>query len=510
MQTPILNAPDGSPEANYTTLHLQARSAVERCIGLLKACFRCLLRHHYCTTCASKEVCLSDISVCRKCKQKLTFGEVNNRGLGFKIYVKCLCGTLLIKSGPLVNNGYEINRRIVFSVRLLGVSREGINLFCGMMEFGFGLSQKVYEGVIKHMHNSVEKLFKCSCKKAVDEEKIHNEENNKPLLNLRISGDGSWKKRGYSSLYGVATLIGYYSGKVVDLIVKGSYCQTCTYYKNDQNNINYLLHKDEGNCAVNHTGSSGKMEVDAVKEMFLRSEEFHGVRYSTYVGDEDTKTFKALLDVEPYGEQFKIQKSECVGHVKKLMGTRLRNVKKTAKIGSKGKLTDVLIKKLTNYYGLAIRRNCESVENMKKGILATYYHLSSTIENPRHHNCPPGADSWCKWQVAQALGENFEHPPPLNPEVQKCILPIYEDLSRDDLLERCLGGHSQNANESFNATIWRLVTKHLNCGIKILEMSAYLAAGIFNEGYKFVLHCMQDMGVIIGQQSNKFANVHDN
>ncbi|KAG8229939.1 hypothetical protein J437_LFUL011083 [Ladona fulva] len=192
------------------------------------------------------------------------------------------------------------------------------------------------------------------------------------------------------------------------------------------------------------------------------------------------------------------------------MGTRLRNVKKTAKIGGKGKLTDVLIKKLTKYYGLAIRRNCESVENMKKGILATYYHLSSTNEKPRHHNCPPGADSWCKWQVAQALGENFEHPPPLNPEVQKCILPIYEDLSRDDLLERCLGGHSQNANESFNATIWRLVPKHLNCGIKIIEMSAYLAAGIFNEGYKFVLHCMQDMGIIIGQQSNKFANVHDN
>ncbi|KAG8236461.1 hypothetical protein J437_LFUL016912 [Ladona fulva] len=63
---------------------------------------------------------LSDISVCRKCKQKQTFGEVNNRGLGFKISVKCLCGTLLIKSGPFVNNGYEINRRIVFSMRLLG------------------------------------------------------------------------------------------------------------------------------------------------------------------------------------------------------------------------------------------------------------------------------------------------------------------------------------------------------------------------------------------------------
>ncbi|KAG8234020.1 hypothetical protein J437_LFUL013855 [Ladona fulva] len=315
--------------------------------------------------------------------------------MGFKISVNCLCGTVLIKSGPFVNDGYDINRRIVFAMRLLGVSREGINLFCGMMEFGFGLSQKAYEGVVKHMHDSIEKICKYSCKKIVCEEKIHNEENTKPLLNLKVSGDGSWKRN------------------VVDLIVTERYCQTCTYYKNDQNNINNLPRKDEVNCAV-----------DAVKETFLRSEELYEVRCGTY---------EALLNIEPCGEQFKIQKSECVGHVEKRMGTRLPNVKKTANIGGKGKLTDVLTKKLTKYCGLAICRNCKSVEDMKRGIMATFYHLSSANENPRHRNCPPGADSRCKWQTAQALGENFENPPPLNSEVQERILPIYEDLSRDDL-----------------------------------------------------------------------------
>ncbi|KAG8240090.1 hypothetical protein J437_LFUL019246 [Ladona fulva] len=45
LQTPILNAPDGSPEAKYATLNVQARSVVEQCIGLLRAHFRCLLRH---------------------------------------------------------------------------------------------------------------------------------------------------------------------------------------------------------------------------------------------------------------------------------------------------------------------------------------------------------------------------------------------------------------------------------------------------------------------------------
>ena len=66
------------------------------------------------------------------------------------------------------------------------------------------------------------------------------------------------------------------------------------------------------------------------------------------------------------------------------MGSRLRNVKKTAKLGGKSKLTDVLIKKLTTYYGLAIRRNSDNVQNMRKAIMATFYHLSSTNENPQH------------------------------------------------------------------------------------------------------------------------------
>jgi len=59
-------------------------------------------------------------------------------------------------------------------------------------------------------------------------------------------------------------------------------------------------------------------------------------------------------------------------------------------------VTDVLIKKLTKYYGLAIRRNSDSVIEMRKAIMATFYHYTSTNEKPQHDGCPPGADSWCK------------------------------------------------------------------------------------------------------------------
>ncbi|KAJ8914912.1 hypothetical protein NQ315_016066 [Exocentrus adspersus] len=42
--TPIQNAPEGSPESRFNHAHIRARNCVERCIGLLKMRFTCLLR----------------------------------------------------------------------------------------------------------------------------------------------------------------------------------------------------------------------------------------------------------------------------------------------------------------------------------------------------------------------------------------------------------------------------------------------------------------------------------
>ncbi|KAF9815911.1 hypothetical protein SFRURICE_009809 [Spodoptera frugiperda] len=43
MMTPILNTIEGTPQHHYYVKHVTARNTVERCIGVLKARFRCLL-----------------------------------------------------------------------------------------------------------------------------------------------------------------------------------------------------------------------------------------------------------------------------------------------------------------------------------------------------------------------------------------------------------------------------------------------------------------------------------
>ncbi|XP_074096654.1 uncharacterized protein LOC141525864 [Cotesia typhae] len=100
-------------------------------------------------------------------------------------------------------------------------------------------------------------------------------------LQFMVMGLG--KKRGFNSLFGVTTLVAKNCKKVVDTVVKSSFCQGCNLWKNKKKS-DILAYNDwyedhEEVCTINHKGSAGKMEVDAVVEMFCRSVEKHGVKY---------------------------------------------------------------------------------------------------------------------------------------------------------------------------------------------------------------------------------------
>ena len=83
-----------------------------------------------------------------------------------------------------------------------------------------------------------------------------------------------------------------------------------------------------------------------------------------------TLVVKACLSIfsGPLVKGSKVKKFGCIGHVQKRMGKRLRTIRKTIKgLGGSGRLTDVMIDKIQNYYGIAIRGNtgkdCDNVES---------------------------------------------------------------------------------------------------------------------------------------------------
>lgn len=98
---------------------------------------------------------LSTLIVCAICKEKIKFSQTASRGLGFKIALQCSCENIqYIQSCPLVNKAYEINCRIVTAMRLLGVGREGINIFCSVMDICQGLCISTYYSCLDNSHSA--------------------------------------------------------------------------------------------------------------------------------------------------------------------------------------------------------------------------------------------------------------------------------------------------------------------------------------------------------------------
>jgi len=78
---------------------------------------------------------LSDYVVRKKCGGNITFSEKSARGLGFQLVIQCaVCKPVNINSCPLIDNRYEINKRFVFVMRMLGLGLAGGEKFCAFMD----------------------------------------------------------------------------------------------------------------------------------------------------------------------------------------------------------------------------------------------------------------------------------------------------------------------------------------------------------------------------------------
>lgn len=160
--------------------------------------------------------------------------------------------------------------------------------------------------------------------KAAVSEAIRENEESDNSKDLVIAGDGTWQKRVHTSHNRVVALTSVDTGKVIDVQCLTNYCQGCTL--NPKTGEKKEAH--DSVCVKNYEGSSGGMEAAGIVKMFHRSLETRDVRYIKFLGDGDSKANKSECDSVPYGQNIVSGKLECVCHVKKRMGSRLRRLKK--------------------------------------------------------------------------------------------------------------------------------------------------------------------------------------
>ncbi|XP_028966736.1 uncharacterized protein LOC100901629 [Galendromus occidentalis] len=275
-----------------------------------------------------------------------------------------------------------------------------------------------------------EKVCKESMKRAAAESVVLNDGS----TDIAVALDGSWQKRGFTSLNGLLTATSFYTGKVLDVSVLSEYCRCPGKTSN--------IHDEK--CYANFQGVSGAMELDGAKEIYRRSVQLHGIRYVKYLGDGDSKAYNAVVSDEPYGNGVDIEKLECVGHIQKRMGTQLRKLNATFR---------------------------DDVEKMGRAVWAIFKHLESSNECPDHSFCDI---SWCKYsQDPEAYDHNqHSHSPRC---LMKELRAIFEDLTDTGLLRECLHGETQNPNKCANHLIWTKLPKTVFVSLPELRTGVHIA-----------------------------------
>lgn len=444
---------------------------------------------------------------CENCgKKDLTVNNV--AAFGFSTKLELSCTTCSISYGSLMSSPrlpdskkFAINKDMVAAFLEIGKG------FAAMESFAMALGIKIFDR--KTFDKYVKQL---AAEKAVQKENVLEKSREivreahrnldstsaEEIIDICVSFDGSWQKRGHTSYYCIGSVIDMLTGLVIDYVVLSKYCQECTKTAADlgKNSAEFFIwyegHKSSGSCQKNYEGSSGSMEVQAADILWRRSIELCKMRYTVMLSDGDSKSFIHLSKSDVY-EGINISKEECLNHVAKRLGTALRNkVKEWRTKGEclggrkKGSLTDEKIVRLTNYYRKAIKDNAPDVNKMKTAIFASLHHCMSSDNKPQHQKCPFGKNSWCFYNKAVALGtkipEHSKMKTTLSENVVAKVLPVYQRLACSELLEKCSSGKTQNSNESLHSVIWKFCSKDVFTSKNRLEIAAVSAVSRFNMG----------------------------
>ena len=414
---------------------------------------------------------------------------------------------------------YPVTLTLVYFMMMLGAGYTGVETLCGMLSFKHFTFEKYveYSARVTKSAISCAKEHLSNSRKAVTRfyaETLNRKPDASGVLNTDVGFDGTWHTRGHTSLLGAGAVIDMHTGLIVDYATISKICVQCKLHhaalrKKKITEEEYerwsITHKEV--CDINYEGTSGGMEAAAAVTMWNRSLE-HNMRYMNFVCDGDSSAFRAVKDINngegPYGKDYVIEKWDCTNHVAKRLGTGLRNLRKETYIevgqsgsrkrrsvlGGKNKLTDRTIDRLQHYFKQSIKRKVNTTEViMRDEIMSSFYHCTSTDDNPQHHLCPRGEDSWCFFQAAVAKGETPKSHAEMKvfftlpPEQLDLVKGVYTRLTTDEMMKRCLQGLTQNPNESFHSRIWQHCPKHLMATKRKLDFAIAVAAMEYNSGH---------------------------
>lgn len=165
------------------------------------------------------------------------------------------------------NNGkappFDINRRMVYTFNAMGKGPRALETFSMHMNMK-SMQTKTYRSHKKALLVAATKIVTRNLELARCEVRKANSSFPDPEIgpsapiDLTVSYDGSWHKRGFTSKYGVGCCIDMTTGLVIDFEVLSKYCRSCeimkTKLKDKPIELENWMKKHKPNCEQNYHG----------------------------------------------------------------------------------------------------------------------------------------------------------------------------------------------------------------------------------------------------------------
>ena len=95
------------------------------------------------------------------------------------------------------------------------------------------------------------------------------------------------------------------------------------------------------------------------------------------------------------------------------------------------------------------------------------------------------------------------------PDIGSRLVPVFQRLSDEKLIQRCSRKKTQNPNESLHQLIWKICPKSIYVGRRTLSTAVALATCQFSMGATFKVLLFNLLGMEAGQSVKRYLNKKD-
>ena len=276
------------------------------------------------------------------------------------------------------------------------------------------------------------------------------------------------------SITGFGTIIGESTGKVLDFRVKSTRCRKCDCAVSDSTTSYH-------DCRRNHSGSSKSMEPEIAVVCFNNAPN-HGIKYSSYTGDEDATTESHIK----YRVNYDTAKKTDKNHATRTLGSRLYGAQNTVK-----GLTFVVINYILKLFSYCVLQNQGKPEKLKQGMKSLVCHAFG-----EHGECDA---TWCgalkdpsNYQYKDLPGGKQLSDDNLRAAIENAIKPF----QTDEWCEKLANCGSSQANECVNGVVATKAPKIRHYGSSE-SLNFRVASGVcqFNEGHEYLIQTTKHLGL---------------